>query len=57
MTKSLIAMREEKLMAEIPIRRFGEPREVASVIEFLCSPASSYVNGQIINVDGGTIHS
>ena len=57
MTKSLIAMREDRLMAEIPIRRFGEAREVASVIEFLCSPVSSYVNGQIINVDGGTIHS
>src|ERR1700684_1573969 len=47
------AMREDRLMAEIPIRRFGEAREVASVIEFLCSPVSSYVNGQIINVDGG----
>jgi len=33
MTKSLIAIREDKPMAEIPIRRFAEPREVASVIE------------------------
>lgn len=57
MSRQLIEARSEKLMAEIPIRRFGEPREVAQVIEFLCSPASSYVNGQIINVDGGTIHS
>jgi NAD(P)-dependent dehydrogenase (short-subunit alcohol dehydrogenase family) len=57
MTTSLIADRHEKLMSEIPIRRFAEPREVATVIEFLCGPASSYVNGQIINVDGGTVHS
>lgn len=57
MTTSLIGARGDKLMNEIPIRRFAQPREVATVIEFLCSPASSYVNGQIINVDGGTIHS
>jgi 3-oxoacyl-[acyl-carrier protein] reductase len=57
MARQLIAQRSDKLMAEIPIRRFAEPREVATVIEFLCGPASSYVNGQIINVDGGTIHS
>jgi len=57
MTRQLIGDRGDKLMAEIPIRRFAEPREVATVIEFLCGPGSSYVNGQIINVDGGTIHS
>ncbi|MGB6007667.1 SDR family NAD(P)-dependent oxidoreductase [Castellaniella sp.] len=57
MTRQLIAERADALMAEIPIRRFAEPREVATVIEFLCGPASSYVNGQIINVDGGTVHS
>ena len=57
MTDPIIALRGADLLAEIPIRRFGEPREVATVIEFLCSPASSYVNGQIINVDGGTVHS
>lgn len=57
MTTNLIGDRGEKLMSEIPIRRFAQPREVATVIEFLCSPASSYVNGQIINVDGGTVHS
>ena len=57
MTRQLIGDRGEKLLAEIPIRRFAQPGEVASVIEFLCGPGSSYVNGQIINVDGGTIHS
>ncbi|VTU25838.1 3-oxoacyl-[acyl-carrier-protein] reductase FabG [Variovorax sp. SRS16] len=57
MTTALIGDRGDKLMNEIPIRRFAQPREVATVIEFLCGPASSYVNGQIINVDGGTVHS
>lgn len=33
--------------------RFGQPEEVSSVIEFLLSPASSYITGQLINIDGG----
>jgi 3-oxoacyl-[acyl-carrier protein] reductase len=57
MTTRLIADRHEELMSEIPIRRFAKPHEIATVIEFLCGPGSSYVNGQIINVDGGTVHS
>lgn len=45
--------RSERLMAEIPLRRRGLPREVAAVVDFLCGEASSYVTGQVINVDGG----
>ena len=57
MTRAMIGERGDRLLNEIPIRRFAQPREVATVIEFLCGPASSYVNGQVINVDGGTVHS
>ena len=37
----------------IPLNRYGTTDEIASVVGFLCSPASSYVNGQILAVDGG----
>ena len=37
----------------IPLRRVGEPRDIADVISFLCSDAARYVSGQTIFVDGG----
>ncbi len=53
MTDDLIAADGERLLASIPMRRWGEPREVADVIRFLASDAASYVTGQTITVDGG----
>lgn len=57
MPARVIADRAEKVKAEIPLKRFGQPSEVAAVLMFLISDASSYVTGQLINIDGGTIHS
>ncbi len=37
----------------IPLNRYGTPEEIAEVTGFLCSPAASYVNGQVLAVDGG----
>ncbi len=38
---------------EIPMRRLGKPAEVAETIFFLCTPASSYVNGAEVHINGG----
>ena len=43
----------EDILANIPSGRFGEPREVASLVLFLASSLSDYINGQAIAVDGG----
>lgn len=37
-----------------PLRRFGEPDEVAALIEFLCSTDASYINGCDVRIDGGS---
>jgi 3-oxoacyl-[acyl-carrier protein] reductase len=53
MTDGIIAQRGEAYQREIPLQRFGEPSEVASVIRFLCSSDASYITGQTITIDGG----
>lgn len=57
MPAEIIAKRRDQLIASIPLKRFGHPSEVASVIAFLMSDAASYITGQILNVDGGIINS
>ena len=37
----------------IPLNRYGTPEEIADAVGFLCSPAASYINGQVLAVDGG----
>jgi NAD(P)-dependent dehydrogenase (short-subunit alcohol dehydrogenase family) len=53
MSEQVIAERGEAYRAEIPLQRFGQPEEIASVIRFLCSRDASYITGQTITVDGG----
>ena len=46
---------KEKIFEQIPLKREGTPQEVANVIKFLASDDSSYITGQVINIDGGML--
>ncbi|KAB7648633.1 SDR family NAD(P)-dependent oxidoreductase [Polymorphobacter fuscus] len=44
---------EARLLKAVPMRRWGEPGEIADAILFLASPAASYITGQSLAIDGG----
>ncbi|MDQ6678911.1 MAG: SDR family oxidoreductase [Acidobacteriota bacterium] len=46
---------QERLAAQIPLKRFGKPEEFAAVVAFLCSEQASYVSGVTLAVDGGLV--
>ena len=46
---------EEQLARRVPLRRLGEPEDIAEVVEFLLSPRAAYINGVVLPVDGGVL--
>lgn len=55
MTAELNDKTKEQLQGAIPLKRLGNPEDVAEVVAFLSTDASKYVTGQVINVDGGMV--
>lgn len=53
MTVDLIARRGAESIEQTPLKRLGDPSEIASVIGFLCSSAASFITGEVIHVNGG----
>lgn len=46
---------KQEIVKNIPLKRMGTTQDVANVVKFLASDDSSYITGQVINVDGGML--
>lgn len=55
MTSVLSDAVKENINSQIPLNRMGSPKEIAKVVKFLASEDSSYITGQVINIDGGMV--
>ncbi|CAG2102447.1 unnamed protein product [Medioppia subpectinata] len=51
----LLAITEANCQQKYPLKRIGEPEDVASAVAYLCSPAASFITGAILPVDGGSL--
>ena len=53
MTRELSEDQREAMLKDIPLKRLGEPGDIAETVNFLASPAAAYITGQTIHVNGG----
>ena len=53
MTDKLTDEQKAAMLAQIAMKRYGQPEEIVGVVSFLCSEDSSYVTGQVIEISGG----
>jgi len=54
-TRGKAEMELRQCAERVPLQRLGIPEDIAGIISMLCQPAASYLTGQIITVDGGSI--
>jgi NAD(P)-dependent dehydrogenase (short-subunit alcohol dehydrogenase family) len=50
---SILSPGTDRIVQALPLRRLGQPREVAEAIWFLCTEPSSYITGTEIQINGG----
>lgn len=55
MTEELTDEQKEAIFERIPLKKLGEPEDVANVVAFLASDEAKYITGQTIHVDGGMV--
>jgi 3-oxoacyl-[acyl-carrier protein] reductase len=55
MTAGLSAEMKAQLLKKIPMESFGQPEDIANAALFLANPASRYITGQVLTVDGGMV--
>ena len=53
MTQAMSDSAKEAVIAQIPLKRVGQPKDIAETVAFLASDKASYITGQVISVDGG----
>ena len=53
MTDKLSDKRKEAVVDAIPLKRMGQPEDIAHLVAFLAGPLASYITGEVIKVDGG----
>lgn len=53
MTQAMTDAAKEATLAQIPLKRVGNPKEIAETVAFLASDKAAYITGQVISVDGG----
>ena len=53
MTQGLSQELKDKMLGAIPLKRFGQPEDVAAAVRFLVSEEAGYITGHVLNVNGG----